>query len=259
MEKKGHVGHRCRSGRWGGVFLSAILLAAGLAFPDAGRAASSGPGVWDFMIYGNYDLVSPNSGAALSNEERESAKSLVRQARGRQVADIVRLAARRDPNKIALIYEGIEDAYRGLDQAIDNSANALRQRGVKKGDRVAILSHNNRAFVILRFATARLGAILTPINFMLNAGEIAFIIDHSGAVMCLVEDSRADVRHEARESTSMVEARNPAGLPQSALTQLRGSGINLLLRTDTADAGTQTRENCLYPTRAFLIQRIAVG
>lgn len=68
MEKKGHVGHRCRSGRWGGVFLSAILLAAGLAFPDAGRAASSGPGVWDFMIYGNYDLVSPNSGAAVSNE-----------------------------------------------------------------------------------------------------------------------------------------------------------------------------------------------
>nr|WP_242426492.1 hypothetical protein [Metallibacterium scheffleri] len=57
----------------------------------------------------------------------------------------------------------------------------------------------------------------------------------------------------------MVEARNPAGLPQSALTQLRGDGTNLLLRTDTADTGTQTRENCLYPTRAFLIQRIAVG
>ena len=50
----------------------------------------------------------------------------------------------------------------------------------------------------------------------------------------------------------MVEARNPAGLPQSALTQLRGDSINLLLRTDTADTGAQTRENCLYPARCWL-------
>jgi fatty-acyl-CoA synthase len=133
----------------------------------------------------------------MNTSMRESAETLVRQARGRQIADIVRLSARRTPNKIALVFEGREDSFAGLDKAIDNAANALRDRGIVKGDRVAILSHNNRAFVILRFATARLGAILTPINFMLNAPEIAYILEHSGAALFIAEDSLCAVVDEA--------------------------------------------------------------
>ena len=45
--------------------------------------------------------------------------------------------------------------------------------GVRSGDRVAILSRNSHAFAALRFALARLGAVLVPINFMLTAEEIA--------------------------------------------------------------------------------------
>ena len=133
----------------------------------------------------------------MTMKERNSAETLVRQARGRQLADVVRLSARRTPNKIALIFEGKEDSFAGLDKAIDNAANALRDRGISKGDRVAILSHNNRAFIILRFATARLGAILTPINFMLHAAEVAFIIEHSSAVLCIVEDALCATMDEA--------------------------------------------------------------
>jgi fatty-acyl-CoA synthase len=46
---------------------------------------------------------------------------------------------------------------------------------------VAILSRNSHAFAALRFALARLGAVLVPINFMLNADEVAYILRHAGA------------------------------------------------------------------------------
>ena len=44
-----------------------------------------------------------------------------------------------------------------------------------------MLSRNSHAFAALRFALARLGAVLVPINFMLNPDEIDFILRSSGA------------------------------------------------------------------------------
>ena len=58
-----------------------------------------------------------------------------------------------------------------------------------RGDRVAVFSHNCREFVVVYFALAKLGAISVPINFMLNAEEVAFILDHSGASGVVAEDA----------------------------------------------------------------------
>ncbi|SFR96497.1 fatty acyl-CoA synthetase [Sphingomonas jatrophae] len=113
----------------------------------------------------------------------------VTRARTRTVADILRLQAQRAPAKIALSYEGRHDSFAALDELVSRTANALRADGIGEGDRVTILSHNNRAFVILRFAIIRAGAIFTPLNFMLNAEEIAYILDHCGARMVIVEDA----------------------------------------------------------------------
>ena len=113
----------------------------------------------------------------------------VSQARARIISDILRLQAGRIPEEIALSYEGQSDSFAALDQYVSRASNALIAAGIAPGDRVAMLSHNNRAFVILRFAIIRAGAIFTPINFMLNADEIAFILDHSGARAILAEDS----------------------------------------------------------------------
>jgi fatty-acyl-CoA synthase len=117
------------------------------------------------------------------------ARSLVDEARKRLVSDIVRLQARRTPRKTALVYEGRRDTFQELDRTIDRAAAAIRASGVKEGDRVAVLSHNNRAYVILRFAIIRAGAVFTPINFMLNATEVAYIVEHSGASAVISEDA----------------------------------------------------------------------
>lgn len=119
----------------------------------------------------------------------EAPGALVVAARSRDVTDIVRLQARRSPQKVALIYEGCRDTFAELDALIDRTANALKACGLEKGGRVALLSHNNRAFVVLRFAIIRAGGIFTPINFMLNPSEVGYILKHSGASMIIAEDA----------------------------------------------------------------------
>lgn len=110
-------------------------------------------------------------------------------ARTQRLGDLLHRSAKRLPTKTALVFRGTRDSFSALDEVVNRAANALAADGIAKGDRVAILSHNSRAFVILRFALARIGAVMTPINFMLNASEIAFILDHSGAVALIAEDA----------------------------------------------------------------------
>lgn len=127
---------------------------------------------------------------------------LVRRARSQQLGDLLRRSAARTPNKTALVFRDQSDTFAGLDRAVNRAANALSARGIVKGDRVALFTHNNRSFVVLRFALARLGAIATPVNFMLNAEDFAYILDHSGARMLVAEDALCAVADAALNAMS---------------------------------------------------------
>ena len=61
--------------------------------------------------------------------------------------------------------------------------------GIRKGDRVAFMTHNCLAYVFCCFGLVKIGAIPTPINFMLKGEEIAYIINNADPKAFLVEDS----------------------------------------------------------------------
>lgn len=123
--------------------------------------------------------------------------SVVDRARRHGLGDLLWRSACRFPDKPALAYRELRQTYAELDRTVNRAANALAARGIGRGDRVALLSHNNHAFVVLSFAVARLGAILVPINFMLNGAEVAYIVEHSGAVGFVAEDALLPVAREA--------------------------------------------------------------
>ena len=124
-------------------------------------------------------------------------QKLINTARQRNIGDIPYLQSLKRPDDIALIYENHVDSFFELNRHIDRAANALVRAGVEKGDKVCLLSHNNRSFVIFRFAIIRAGAIVNPINFMLNANDIAYIIDHVGANAIISEDALCRVADDA--------------------------------------------------------------
>jgi fatty-acyl-CoA synthase len=67
-------------------------------------------------------------------------------------------------------------------------AGGLAGMGVGHATRVGVLARNSHGFAALRFALARLGAVLVPINFMLKADEVAYILRHA-QVQTLATDS----------------------------------------------------------------------
>ena len=84
-------------------------------------------------------------------------------------------------DRIALIDGDIRITYAEFDRRTDQLACALRDLGVRHGDRVAALLVNSAAFLETMFATAKLGAVFVPINFRLAPPEVTFLLADSGA------------------------------------------------------------------------------
>ncbi|HEX2810774.1 MAG TPA: AMP-binding protein, partial [Kineosporiaceae bacterium] len=113
----------------------------------------------------------------------------VAQARSHSLGDLLRRTAARWPAKLALVSGEVRWTFQELDQAVNRTARAFAERGVRHGDRVAIVSHNCWQYVAGSYALARLGAIMVPINFMLTGPEIAYILEHSGASAVIAESA----------------------------------------------------------------------
>ena len=113
------------------------------------------------------------------------------------VGDLLRRSVQKSAKKEALVY-----SYKGtvttrltlkeLNQKVNRFANALTKLGIKKGDRVAIISHNCPQYAIYLYALAKTGAWITPLNFALRGKEITELINHAEPVAFIVEDELAD-------------------------------------------------------------------
>ena len=120
----------------------------------------------------------------------------ISKAREHSIGDLLRRSAGREPAKLAVSCGSVSWTFAEMDTICNRLGRGLLGLGVRKGDRLAVLSRNSHAFAALRFALARIGAVLVPINFMLNPDEINFILKSSGAKLLatgpdFVEPARA--------------------------------------------------------------------
>lgn len=108
-------------------------------------------------------------------------------ARFTSLGDIVRPVGGAVRNKTAIIFEDERISYAELDARSNGVANLLVGQGVRRGDRVAILSKNNTGFVDTLFATAKAGAALVPLNWRLAPVELGWIIGDCAPTLLVVE------------------------------------------------------------------------
>ena len=87
----------------------------------------------------------------------------------------------RFPHYPALVYEGRRWTYARWYARMGRLADALSALGVRPSDRVAFYVDTSEQSVTTYFACQRLGAAAVPINFRLAAGEVAHILQDSGA------------------------------------------------------------------------------
>jgi fatty-acyl-CoA synthase/feruloyl-CoA synthase len=94
---------------------------------------------------------------------------------------------RRTPEREALVFGDRRLTWADLDAEVDRIAGALAERGVRNGDRCALLAPNSDGFVLAFYAVLRLGALLVPVNSRLARPEIAYIIRDSGSRLLLYD------------------------------------------------------------------------
>ncbi|GHF71085.1 fatty-acyl-CoA synthase [Amycolatopsis bartoniae] len=93
--------------------------------------------------------------------------------------------ARMTPDRTALVHRDERISYAELARRTAALARGLRERGVRRGDRVAYLGPNHPAYLETLFATGSLGAIFVPLNTRLTEPEREFVLSDAGVSVLL--------------------------------------------------------------------------
>ncbi len=96
--------------------------------------------------------------------------------------------AARVPNRIAIVFGGMELTYGELRELSCRFASALLDFGIKKGDRIAINLPNCPQFAIAYYGLLRIGAVFTPLSPLLSQKEIQHQLANSGAKLVVTLD-----------------------------------------------------------------------
>ncbi len=118
------------------------------------------------------------------------------------LSDLLHRTAQRWPHKAGIVCGGTRWTWAEFDAVVSRVAAGLHQAGVGSGEAVGVLARNSHAFAALRFALARLGAVLVPVNFMLNADEAAYILGHAGVRLLAVDSGLAALGRAAAASAA---------------------------------------------------------
>jgi len=109
------------------------------------------------------------------------------------VGDFLERAATVHGERVAVVDEpGVAGSlgtitYAEMHARARGMALALDAMGVGQGERVAVVSPNSARMLISFFGVSGFGRVLVPVNFRLNAQEVAYIVEHSGASVLLVD------------------------------------------------------------------------
>ncbi len=101
----------------------------------------------------------------------------------------IRDRARTTPDRVAIDHEGRRVTYRELDEGSDALAASFRERGLRRGDRVATLTGSTPEHVQVFYACAKAGLILLPLSWRLSPAELRYQLDDAEPVLLLVEDA----------------------------------------------------------------------
>jgi acyl-CoA synthetase (AMP-forming)/AMP-acid ligase II len=133
-------------------------------------------------------------------------------------------------NRPALLDADGTLVFNDLKNRVDALAAGLTRRGIGKGDRVAVLALNSRHYFCLLGATARIGAVLVPLNWRLSPEELQFILRDAQPGLLLHDRQHTPVAARLADAlgqpdlTGDLEAMTAEGSPPDAGSAARPAG-----------------------------------
>ncbi|RYX86038.1 MAG: acyl-CoA synthetase [Bradyrhizobiaceae bacterium] len=121
------------------------------------------------------------------------------------LTEYLRVWAKQQAQKPAVIFYGHVTTYGELDRQSDRFAALLREKGVRKGDRVAVFMPNCPQFHIVFFGILKLSAIHVPVSPLSRAFELAYELNDTDAEVIVALDQLAPVVDQVRGETKLRE------------------------------------------------------
>jgi fatty-acyl-CoA synthase len=138
------------------------------------------------------------------------------------------------PDRTIAAFDGAAVTYGEMEARSAALAGGLRDRGVGRGDVVALLAYNCPELLEAVFAANRLGAIAMPINWRLAAPEVRYILEHSRSKAIICDADLASLADDALAGTGLEVVRGctdaPAPRRWTSLADLRASAAPAGLR-----------------------------
>jgi fatty-acyl-CoA synthase len=105
-------------------------------------------------------------------------------------ANFERVAARfADRQALVSRHQDVRMTFAELDEAIDAVASGLLRAGIEPGDRVGIWAPNRAEWVLVQYATAKVGAILVNVNPAYRTHELEYVLRQSGTRLLFSADA----------------------------------------------------------------------
>jgi long-chain acyl-CoA synthetase len=110
------------------------------------------------------------------------------------IFDFFRKAVVQHSGKVALMYKTSDDKYKGITyqelyDSVNQVARAIKNSGIKKGDKVAICSYNRPEWAITDLALQKLGAVVVPLYHTLTCPAMEYMINDSESRLIFVENA----------------------------------------------------------------------
>jgi acyl-CoA synthetase (AMP-forming)/AMP-acid ligase II len=122
------------------------------------------------------------------------------------IGDVVRHWAQEKPGAPAFSYEGRTMNFAALDAGSNRAAQALAASGIGKGDRIAYLGKNSDLYFEILVAAAKLGAVMTPVNWRLAPPEVTYILNDSQAKILFIGKGFAEMTEQIRSDLRFATA-----------------------------------------------------
>ena len=121
------------------------------------------------------------------------------------VDDFLRRANQLYAEKTAVVDGDLRLTYGELTARVHRLSNALLSMGIRRGDRVCVLSPNSHFFLESFYATSQIGVVLVPLNYRLSGPEHRYILNHAGVRAMLVDSEYTEVVDGIRDDLEKVE------------------------------------------------------
>ena len=116
------------------------------------------------------------------------------------IKDVIERNAEFYPEKEAIVFGENRVTWKEVNDRSNRLANWLIEKGIKKGDRVAILAHNCSQYYEIYFAGVKISSIVATINYRYVSNEVGYVIEDARPTVVFVGEDYIDILDEAKKN-----------------------------------------------------------